>query len=34
MAEYQRKLESAADALARKQLGIEPKKDGVEEQER
>lgn len=34
MAEYQKKLESAADALARKQLGIEPKKDGVEEQER
>ena len=34
MAEYQRKLESAADALARKQLGIDPKKEGSEKQER
>lgn len=34
MAEYQRKLESAADALARKQLGLEPRKEGVEENDR
>lgn len=34
MAEYQRKLESAADALARKQLGLEPRKEGVEENNR
>lgn len=34
MAKYESRLEDAADALARKQLGIEPKKDGVEQQER
>ena len=34
MAEYQKKLESAADALARRQLGLEPKKEGVEEKDR